>query len=985
MTYDAHEHLSALKPFQRKTVDVAFDHLHRAGGSGRFLVADEVGLGKTMVAKGVIAKTIEKLYGQKDKINIVYVCSNAAIARQNIRHLNVGDSDREPIQTRLTLVSERLNELNVSGSGKVNFLTMTPDTAFDLKSHTGLARERALLFCLIEDSFPNHRKALSVLFRNGVGKWWDYDCAIMRAKIAGKTIDQQIAKSFVAAVTNDENLCSRLCAYDPKAPIKPGVLISDLRRLLARESVSHMQADLIVLDEFQRFADLLHVPDADTTDAKRAASELAQALFGQKQAKLLLLSATPYRPLSLNTDSTEHSDHYQDFLKTIGFLMGDTQAQALPALTRDLAAFRASLLALPQFSRAQSSQAPAPNGDLPQDTARQTHIEIKNRVESTLRAVIARTERIRSTDDANAMIETLAPKTDIQPPELLAYKSMQKLAKELDAPNVIDLWKSAPYLLSFMHSYALNKKLDRRSKSSLSSWRGAAGNFIPKDTLNGDKSIDAQNGRLRALKGQILYTKDGPDLRDWLWIPPSKPTFGAPLGGTKSLIFSDWQVVPDALSCLLSHDANVHIGADQATIDTAEKSKIKDAQFEILTTPSCTLASIRPLGHFGTVDDCMTTTRNSIKDVIKTEGGRMRRLPRLKSNRDLLTELDALKKRQESTLATSGITTSQIDLLARLALGSPMICAMRALWVEFPVASKDDIEAGATAIAMGFRGYFNQGENRLLIDRKFRKGKRWERILEYCVSYDLNAVIEEYVHLAKDAVDKLEKTPKGVGEHVAKVLSLRPSSVLVRNRKTPFKARYAVRFTEKADSETGANRTGLMKDAFKSPFRPFILATTSIGQEGLDFHSYCARVVHWNLPRNPVDIEQREGRVHRYKNHAVRQNIALDHAEENKDAHSDWSTLFQREDEAEQSGQKRDLVPYWIYAGRHQDARRIQRCVLSLPFSREVSRYEKLTRALANYRLAFGQPRQNELMDFLSQDNQPDAQDLKDLMINLQP
>src|SRR3546814_9477258 len=34
-----------------------------------------------------------------------------------------------------------------------------------------------------------------------------------------------------------------------------------------------------------------------------------------------------------------------------------------------------------------------------------------------------------------------------------------------------------------------------------------------------------------------------------------------------------------------------------------------------------------------------------------------------------------------------------------------------------------------------------------------------------------------------------------------------------------------------------------------------------------DFHPYCYRVYHWNLPSNPVDLEQREGRVHRYKGH----------------------------------------------------------------------------------------------------------------------
>ena len=42
-------------------------------------------------------------------------------------------------------------------------------------------------------------------------------------------------------------------------------------------------------------------------------------------------------------------------------------------------------------------------------------------------------------------------------------------------------------------------------------------------------------------------------------------------------------------------------------------------------------------------------------------------------------------------------------------------------------------------------------------------------------------------------------------------------------------------------------------------------ATPRVGQEGLDFHPYCYRVYHWNLPGNPVDLEQREGRIHRFK------------------------------------------------------------------------------------------------------------------------
>jgi hypothetical protein len=65
-----------------------------------------------------------------------------------------------------------------------------------------------------------------------------------------------------------------------------------------------------------------------------------------------------------------------------------------------------------------------------------------------------------------------------------------------------------------------------------------------------------------------------------------------------------------------------------------------------------------------------------------------------------------------------------------------------------------------------------------------------------------------------------------------------------------------------------------VRAAFNSPFWPLALTTTSVGQEGLDCHAYSHAVVPWNLPTNPVDLEQREGRIHRYKGHAVRKNVA---------------------------------------------------------------------------------------------------------------
>ena len=83
--------LRPLKPFQRRTVEHAFHRLFEApDSSARFLVADEVGLGKTLVARGVIAKAID-YYWEKGvkRIDIIYICSNQSIAQSNLPKLRV--------------------------------------------------------------------------------------------------------------------------------------------------------------------------------------------------------------------------------------------------------------------------------------------------------------------------------------------------------------------------------------------------------------------------------------------------------------------------------------------------------------------------------------------------------------------------------------------------------------------------------------------------------------------------------------------------------------------------------------------------------------------------------------------------------------------------------------------------------------------------------------------------------------------------------
>ena len=149
------EILKPLKPFQRRTVDHAFRRLFLdADSTSRFLVADEVGLGKTLVARGIIARAIDHLWEDVDRIDIVYICSNAGIARANLPKLQIGGvSERSvALATRLTMLATELAPADDGSSfmeNKLNFVSFTPGTSFEMGHSGGRRREREVLFHLL--------------------------------------------------------------------------------------------------------------------------------------------------------------------------------------------------------------------------------------------------------------------------------------------------------------------------------------------------------------------------------------------------------------------------------------------------------------------------------------------------------------------------------------------------------------------------------------------------------------------------------------------------------------------------------------------------------------------------------------------------------------------------------------------------------------------------------------------------------------------
>ena len=143
--------LATLKDFQRATVEYVFQRMYLdERPSRRFLVADEVGLGKTLVARGLVAKIVDHLWDEVDRIDVVYICANTDIARQNIRRLNIDDDREVALASRLTLLPVTLHRMH---ENKVNFIALTPGTSFNLRSSEGIMDERALMYHLLRDEW----------------------------------------------------------------------------------------------------------------------------------------------------------------------------------------------------------------------------------------------------------------------------------------------------------------------------------------------------------------------------------------------------------------------------------------------------------------------------------------------------------------------------------------------------------------------------------------------------------------------------------------------------------------------------------------------------------------------------------------------------------------------------------------------------------------------------------------------------------------
>ncbi|WP_460683293.1 helicase-related protein [Modestobacter lapidis] len=1042
--------LAGLKDFQRATVEhVARRFFTDPQPTRRFLVADETGLGKSVVARGVIAKTLEHLQDDDrvDRIDVVYICSNADIARQNLARLEVTGNRATHMSTRLTMLAKHTATLNGAASEMidkpVNLVAFTPGTSFEQGWRTGQAEERALIYLLLEEQLRlsgwARRSALQTL-RATTRSYDRFETVVenLRWTLDGGA-DPVIAAAFGRAIKEDDLAARAEELFDDvgrrhelsgELRHRATSLIGELRGRLARASIESLEPDLVILDEFQRFRNLLSVEEGGES------AELAQELFDYGQSKVLLLSATPYKPFTLEQERLATGEsHHKDFLETLRFLNGDSNW--LHQVEDALADYRDAL--------ARGSAAGAAAG----------------RVRELLTAVMTRSERPRLST-GEMVQERRIDLAELTEDDVRGYVRLRELASSVDAHATLEYWKSAPYFINFVEGYQLGDRVKKAlADGALPAVRELVSRTQQLDAgaLSAFRQMDLGNARLRVLAGGTVEQ----GWAELLWLPPSMPyfTLGQPFaqhadaGITKRLVFSSWSATPTAIAGLLSYEAERRIADGVLTENSAQArasvaSRLDYRLDDQRPAAMSALALFWPHPELARLGDPLTVARSrpgelltraqfetAVRDGLERPeegedglepngdtaawsrffgwpgalpdgvgggllsllaGGPGESAPDAPQDEaDVRAGLSAHVEQALRVITSGGPgrlhrRNSLARDVVRLAAHAPGNIAWRAL--SRVLGEQDAVTSGehwraAAHLAAGLRSLFNRLESTLVIDRGDDGPVYWRAVLDYCAAGNLQAVMDEYVHHLRSSLSDTLLTGESLfdlADGIVRAVTLRVANYAPYyplgedgpRLRSSFALRYGSARGTATDGAEGVQlRQQDVRSAFNSPFWPFVLTTTSAGQEGIDFHWWCSAIVHWNTPANPVDFEQREGRVHRFGGHAVRRNVAAAHRADalSSTANDPWEAAYDAANEATRD--RGDFVPYWVYEG---DAK-IERYVYPYALSLDGPRYDRLKRDLALYRLAFGQPRQEDLLKLLDRrsDEEIDATEVIDL------
>jgi len=1032
---------------------------------------DEIEKRTMNMLKDFQAETVKQKIEEKcDLCKVVYICSNQNIANQNIRKLDItGRNIVESVSdTRLSMqhlkIMEQASDEAIK-DGFIQLIPLTPETSFKMTSGGGSVQERALIFAILRriPDFKAHIKTLEDFMIHGAAKSWEssekynYESRVAQCEEATGGI---YPKNIIDKICSEEfeeirdillnHLKNR--RYNRELSYSDYAVMNKLRVMFAKISVSMLEPDLVIMDEFQRFKFLISDEDSEI-------GILAKRFFSGRNTKVLLMSATPYKLYYTpeEIDESQDYEHFEEFLQVMKFIFNDEVKYT-------------------EFEKIWTNYSVVLRETKSVDT---TVIELKNLAEDAMYQGVSRTERI-SVMDSGDFIDDGSIKYHLQVNEndINSYIQMSALLSNAKVGDncPIDYVKSCPYLMSFMRKYKIKEQIERyyrKNKYELESERVQNLLWLSRSKISKYEELPKTNARLEALKEKAFIN----GAEKYLWIPPSMPyyelqgVYKNSKGFSKILVFSAWEMVPRMIGVMLSYESErLTVGKLVNQIKNKDikntgyfakgtrkypsprlrfntsNGEVRGMNLLTLIYPSKVLADmyspIESLNKHESLKDIEKSIRRRLTGKLrvleekygdssnKKEDKRWYYLapilmdgfdyakdwtenilairdneyenfdvadnPKDKGNKGFKAHIEKLQNYLEypEEIQLGRMPDDLVETLINMVLGSPAVCIYR---------SNLGNREMATSLAKIFINNFNLPESTAIIDLAYGRcrddNSHWQNVLKYCKDGCFQAMIDEYIHMLRESVGSQDDVDRNSLVHniMVESLNIRTATYAI-DTYADFKKRitgtneigdecrirssYAVGFgNERGDNSKTVIRKENIRNAFNSPMRPFVLATTSIGQEGLDFHNYCRVIIHWNLPSNPIDLEQREGRINRFKCLAIRQNVADKYGMNTLFEKDIWKELFEAAVKERKEGQS-ELIPFWCF-GKNQSIK-IERLVPMYPLSKDELNYERLIKILSLYRLTLGQSRQEELLEYLFKEFR-DTSELKKLFIDLSP
>lgn len=989
--------MSTPKPFQMAAVDAAFAAFADLEGTRRFLVADEVGLGKTVVAKELARRMAD---GGCRPLTIYYIANGHAVSHQNKGRV-VGFLDASKLQDAIK-TPDRLSLIAVEKRPDTSVLiyALTPATSFPgakARLTGGRKEERAFLRVLLEKTYPAFTRDLDPdILRLSARSSWDWAVTEAEKKFAAsppglrQRFRDALRTEFGDPVRAMLDQALHGDAERKIKPLRPTTFVGRLRRALALATLRHQPPDLVILDEFQRYRQLLDEKDSDPL-----LKALLEPEGSASPPAILLLSATPYPYLTTRWEDARGSLAHAELLKLIEFLAGsDVRDRA-----RDLFANFGDKL------RAIAAHSDASCPELMEEIAEAR--QLRDDLRQLMTPVMSRTER-----DSVALSDPLAGTkflhADPLPEDFQVYRHLAESFAEQMRYEALPYWSSVPLpAQSLGPRYAAWKKASIKAAPKLTRMTRERRNRF-------DAPVSWPDAKLRALNSVAP-----PELLSLPWVAPSLAWW--PLRGgwaeaeadpnvvadPKLLMFSRFRATPPSVAALLSFGVEArclpkkHGGYEKA---------YKRRRFKLAAVPGPVMATFHPspwlirntdpLAKAGaTLGAIRREVRRQIlaalpKGIVERDTVKARR--RHRSIARILASIESMagvaersaagwstvigddraaqsavrKWRQASPI--DRLSPAELSDLVDYAIGAPGVALGRALLRHDPTIL--DVARYPELVQLSWQGLRPYLDNPVILSSQPGRNAV-EQVMGAVVDGGFESVLDEHFWLR---AQNLHEGAAGLAKDLKASLGLRAGSFSFHGiggqpHKIPVRCHVAVPF---GDAEAGpvvgvgggvAQATPARPDevrrSFNTPFWPHVLATTSVGQEGLDFHPWCSHVVHWDLSSNPLDLEQREGRIQRYAGLSVRRKLSKELRDEVLSdiavaRGSPWQCV---ERHAERFVDTSGLRPWWVIDGAE-----IHRYVFERPFGRDVRRFAQLREQRMIYRLALGQPNQEDFIEVLS-------------------